>query len=197
MSLGTSGSDGEVHVDTFTSSGSLMSATVRATSITPCHTPAKANPTSCGAFPSSQPRPLATQIRFAVVQAYDGPRRLRGEEHPPEVEDVLNEGETAFFFAAQNLGPRAQDLGGLNEEGVSVPGVAHGGRRHGADGCRTRLMSESRVVTQDIERARHRGIVEVARRVDAATEASDHRAALVTDEQARRVRADVDRGDHR
>ena len=28
--------------------------------------------------------PLATQIRFAVVQAYDGPRRLRGEEHPPE-----------------------------------------------------------------------------------------------------------------
>jgi hypothetical protein len=63
MSLGTSGSDGEVHVDTFTSSGSLMSATVRATSITPCHTPAKANPTSCGAFPSSQPRPLATQIR--------------------------------------------------------------------------------------------------------------------------------------
>jgi len=58
-------------------------------------------------------------------------------------------------------------------------------------------MSESRVVTQDVERARHRGIVEVARRVDAATEASDHRAALVTDEQARRVRADVDRGDHR
>lgn len=39
--------------------------------------------------------PLATQIRFAIVQAYDGPRRLRGGEHPPEVEDVLNEGRNA------------------------------------------------------------------------------------------------------
>jgi uncharacterized protein len=39
--------------------------------------------------------PLATQIRFAAVQAYDGPRRLRGEEHRPEVEDVLNEGRNA------------------------------------------------------------------------------------------------------
>jgi len=39
--------------------------------------------------------PLATQIRFAVVQAYDGPRRLRGEEHPPQVEEMLNEGRNA------------------------------------------------------------------------------------------------------
>jgi hypothetical protein len=39
--------------------------------------------------------PLATQIRFAVVQAYDGPRRLRGEEHRPEVEAILNEGRNA------------------------------------------------------------------------------------------------------
>jgi uncharacterized protein len=39
--------------------------------------------------------PLATQIRFAAVQAYDGPRRLRGEEHRPEVEDVLSEGRNA------------------------------------------------------------------------------------------------------
>jgi hypothetical protein len=39
--------------------------------------------------------PLATQIRFSVVQAYDGPRRLRGEEHPPHVEDILNEGRNA------------------------------------------------------------------------------------------------------
>jgi uncharacterized protein len=39
--------------------------------------------------------PLATQIRFAAVQAYDGPRRLRGEEHPPEVEAILNEGRNA------------------------------------------------------------------------------------------------------
>lgn len=39
--------------------------------------------------------PLATQIRFAAVQAYDGPRRLRGKEHLPHVEDLLNEGRNA------------------------------------------------------------------------------------------------------
>jgi len=39
--------------------------------------------------------PLATQLRFAAVQAYDGPRRLRGEKHRPEVEDILNEGRNA------------------------------------------------------------------------------------------------------
>jgi hypothetical protein len=39
--------------------------------------------------------PLATQIRFAVVQAYEGPRRLRGEPDRPQVEEVLNEGRNA------------------------------------------------------------------------------------------------------
>jgi len=39
--------------------------------------------------------PLATQIRFAVVQAYEGPRRLRGEPDRPEIEQVLNEGRNA------------------------------------------------------------------------------------------------------
>ena len=39
--------------------------------------------------------PLATQIRFAVVQAYDGTRRLRGEPHPAQVEEILNEGRNA------------------------------------------------------------------------------------------------------
>lgn len=39
--------------------------------------------------------PLATQIRFAVVQAYEGPRRLRGEPHREEIEAVLNEGRNA------------------------------------------------------------------------------------------------------
>ena len=39
--------------------------------------------------------PLATQIRFAAVQAYDGPRRLLGQEHPAEVEAILNEGRNA------------------------------------------------------------------------------------------------------
>jgi hypothetical protein len=39
--------------------------------------------------------PLATQVRFAVVQAYEGPRRLRGEPDRPEIEEVLNEGRNA------------------------------------------------------------------------------------------------------
>jgi hypothetical protein len=39
--------------------------------------------------------PLATQIRFAVVQAYEGPRRLLGEPDRPEIEAVLNEGRNA------------------------------------------------------------------------------------------------------
>ena len=36
--------------------------------------------------------PLATQLRFAAVQAFDGPRRLRGEAPPPGMEEMLNEG---------------------------------------------------------------------------------------------------------
>ena len=39
--------------------------------------------------------PLATQLRFAAVQAQEGPRRLRGEPERPEVEEVLNEGRNA------------------------------------------------------------------------------------------------------
>jgi hypothetical protein len=39
--------------------------------------------------------PLATQLRFAAVQAFDGPRRLLGREHPPEVEAILDEGRNA------------------------------------------------------------------------------------------------------
>ena len=39
--------------------------------------------------------PLSTQIRFASVQAFDGPRRLLGNPHPPEVEAILNEGRNA------------------------------------------------------------------------------------------------------
>jgi len=39
--------------------------------------------------------PLATQLRFAAVQAYDGPKRLRGDSPPPAMEDTLNEGRNA------------------------------------------------------------------------------------------------------
>ena len=36
--------------------------------------------------------PLSTQIRFACAQAQEGVFRLRGEEFPPSVERLLNEG---------------------------------------------------------------------------------------------------------
>jgi uncharacterized protein len=39
--------------------------------------------------------PLATQLRFAAVQALDGPRRLRGEAPPRGMEEMLNEGRNA------------------------------------------------------------------------------------------------------
>jgi len=55
--------------------------------------------------------PLATQIRFAAVQAYDGPRRLRGEEHRPEVEAILNEGRNA----GENAGTLAEARARIDE----------------------------------------------------------------------------------
>ncbi|MEO5774560.1 MAG: DUF1993 domain-containing protein [Sphingomicrobium sp.] len=39
--------------------------------------------------------PLATQLRFAAVQAQDGPRRLLGSRPPPGMEEMLNEGRNA------------------------------------------------------------------------------------------------------
>ncbi|MFW6413487.1 MAG: DUF1993 domain-containing protein [Oceanicaulis sp.] len=36
--------------------------------------------------------PLATQVRFACVQAHEGGRRLRHEAFPSDLEDLLNEG---------------------------------------------------------------------------------------------------------
>ena len=39
--------------------------------------------------------PLATQLRFAAVQAQEGPLRLLGQPLPQSVEDTLNEGRNA------------------------------------------------------------------------------------------------------
>lgn len=39
--------------------------------------------------------PLATQIRFACVQAQEGMFRIRGEELPPSIEVLLEEGRSA------------------------------------------------------------------------------------------------------
>jgi hypothetical protein len=55
--------------------------------------------------------PLATQVRFAAVQAYDGPRRLRGEPQHAEAEDVLNEGRNA----GEHPGTMAEAKARLNQ----------------------------------------------------------------------------------
>tara|TARA_A100001391_G_scaffold202702_3_gene192995 strand:- start:621 stop:1187 length:567 start_codon:yes stop_codon:yes gene_type:complete len=39
--------------------------------------------------------PLATQVRFCCVQALEGMHRLRGEDFPPLVDELLNEGRNA------------------------------------------------------------------------------------------------------
>lgn len=39
--------------------------------------------------------PLATQVRFACVQAHEAVHRLRGEPLPPALEELLNEGRGA------------------------------------------------------------------------------------------------------
>lgn len=39
--------------------------------------------------------PLATQVRFACVQAREGVCRMRGEDFPPEIESLLDEGRDA------------------------------------------------------------------------------------------------------
>lgn len=39
--------------------------------------------------------PLATQVRFACVQAQEGVSRLRQEAFPPSIEELLNEGRNA------------------------------------------------------------------------------------------------------
>lgn len=39
--------------------------------------------------------PLATQVRFACVQALEGTYRLLGDDFPPEVQKLLDEGRTA------------------------------------------------------------------------------------------------------
>ena len=64
--------------------------------------------------------PLATQIRFAAVQAYDGPRRLRGEGHRPELEAILNEGRNA----GENPGTLAEARARLDQALAYVDSLA-------------------------------------------------------------------------
>lgn len=81
--------------------------------------------------------PLATQVRFACVQAYEGVYRLRDEAFPPVVDTVLNEGrnagdapgtlkdavdrieETLAFL--DTVAPDAMDAGAARPLGLELP----------------------------------------------------------------------------
>ncbi|WP_380876381.1 hypothetical protein ACFB49_08430 [Sphingomonas sp. DBB INV C78] len=52
--------------------------------------------------------PLATQIRFACVQAQEGVFRLKGQEFPASLEALLNEGRTAIEFPGSMTDARAR-----------------------------------------------------------------------------------------
>jgi hypothetical protein len=53
--------------------------------------------------------PLATQVRFACVQAYEGVARLKGDSLPAKVDDLLDEGRNA-----------AEDAGSLDAALVRI-----------------------------------------------------------------------------
>lgn len=81
--------------------------------------------------------PLATQVRFACVQAYEGVYRLRGEAFPPVVDALLNAGreggekpgtlkdaadrieETLAFL--DTVAPDALDAGAARPLGLELP----------------------------------------------------------------------------
>ncbi|KQM14802.1 DUF1993 domain-containing protein [Novosphingobium sp. Leaf2] len=52
--------------------------------------------------------PLATQVRFACVQAQEGIFRLRGEAFPPSIAELLEEGRNAQQKAGSIADARAQ-----------------------------------------------------------------------------------------
>ena len=52
--------------------------------------------------------PLATQLRFACVQAQEAPLRLRGEPLPAALEELLNEGRNAGDRPGTLAGARAR-----------------------------------------------------------------------------------------
>ena len=64
--------------------------------------------------------PLATQLRFAAVQAQDGPRRLRGDPPPAPMEEMLNEGRNA----GENPGTLAEARARIDQALAYLDGLA-------------------------------------------------------------------------
>jgi hypothetical protein len=81
--------------------------------------------------------PLSTQIRFACRQAHEGVHRLRHEEFPPAVDELLQEGRNggerpgtiadalarieATLAFLDSLAPDAQDSGALRPLALELP----------------------------------------------------------------------------
>ena len=64
--------------------------------------------------------PLSTQVRFACVQALEGMYRLRGEAFPPEMGDLLKEGQNA----GEHSGSLAQAKARITDTIASVQSLA-------------------------------------------------------------------------
>ncbi|MAC12352.1 DUF1993 domain-containing protein [Novosphingopyxis iocasae] len=64
--------------------------------------------------------PLSTQVRFACVQALEGMYRLRGEAFPPEMGDLLKEGQNG----GEHPGSLAQAKARIAETVSSVQSLA-------------------------------------------------------------------------
>jgi hypothetical protein len=70
--------------------------------------------------------PLATQIRFACVQAQEGMFRLRGEAFPPSIEILLNEGRAGAEQPGSIAEARAriaETVAIVEAAAVDVPGM--------------------------------------------------------------------------
>jgi hypothetical protein len=112
------------------------------------------------------------------------------------------ERQPGLLVAGQELGRRAEDVGGGGEEGVPVSRVS--GRRGGDDPRRLHAVPVEHITEVDERRQRplHRRIGQFARAVDAFAEPRDDGAPLevapvVHDEEADGVGADVDGGPSR
>ena len=113
-------------------------------------------------------------------------------------------GEAGLLAAVEHLRREGEALAQLGDEGVAVGGVADGARRDRHDVGHLRLLVQRHVVGDRLARRLDRLRRELSGEVDAAAEPGHAAAPLdlgdpaagdVGDQEAGRVRADVDDGD--
>lgn len=72
--------------------------------------------------------PLATQVRFACLQAHEGGRRLRNETFPPTLDELLEEGRAG----GERPGSITQALSRIDEALAFLDGLSPGALDEGA-----------------------------------------------------------------